>query len=149
MVDKTEILDQKGIMKLIPHRHPFLLIDKIVEIHINDSAIGIKKVDQKENYFMGHFPDYPVLPGVLIIEALAQTAACLISYSNEDYRSKKLVFLTGVEEAKFKKAVIPNCKLLLDVKLIGRRKNFFKFSGNALVDNQIMTTAKFSAMLTV
>ena len=142
-------LEYNDIIKLIPHRHTFLMIDKIENLEENKKAIGIKMVSINEEYFKGHFPEYPVMPGVLIVEAMAQTAACLVSYSNKDYQGKKIVFLTGVDEAKFKKPIIPGNSVSLEVSFLNSRKNFFKFSGKAIVKNQVMAIANFSAMLTM
>ena len=94
-------LNIEQIKSLIPHRYPFLLIDKLVDIIPNESATGIKNVTINENFFTGHFPDFPVMPGVLIVEAMAQTAACLMSYSNKSLQKRKAVFLTGIEDTKF------------------------------------------------
>ena len=141
------ILKYEDIIKLIAHRHPFLLIDKFINIVENNKATGIKYLTINEDYFKGHFPAFPVMPGVLIIEAMAQTAACLISHSNIKLQSQKVVFLTGVETAKFKKTVSPGNVLYLEIKLLNARKNFFKFTGNAVCENQLMATANFSAML--
>ena len=142
-------LNYDDIIKLIPHRYPFLLIDKVKDIILNDKAVGVKYVTINEGFFMGHFPSYPVMPGVLIIEAMAQTAACLVSYSNQNLQAEKVVFLTGVENAKFKKTVNPGSELLLEVKLLSFRKNFFKFSGKAFSDLNLMATSNFSAMLSI
>ncbi len=142
-------LNYDDILKLIPHRYPFLMIDKVENLEVNKKAVGIKMVSINEEYFKGHFPEYPVMPGVLIVEAMAQTAACLISYSNKDYQGKKVVFLTGVNEAKFKKPILPGNVVYLEVSFLNSRKNFFKFSGKAIVKNQVMAIANFSAMLTV
>ena len=142
-------LDYNDIIKLIPHRYPFLMIDKIEKLEENKTAVGVKMVTMNEEFFKGHFPEYPVMPGVLIVEAMAQTAACLISYSNKDYQGKKVVFLTGVEEARFKKPIVPGNVVRLEVSFLNSRKNFFKFSGKATVNNQVMAISNFSAMLTV
>ncbi len=91
------------IIKLIPHRYPFLLIDKITDIDLNKSVTGIKAVTFNEPYFPGHFPEHPVMPGVLILEAMAQTAACLISYEHQSLSNNNLVFFTGIDKAKFRK----------------------------------------------
>ena len=107
------------------------------------------KLSDNEEFFIGHFPSYPIMPGVLIIEAMAQTAACLVSYSNQNLQGEKVVFLTGVENAKFKKTVNPGCELLLEVKLLSFRRNFFKFSGKAFSDDDLMATSNFSAMLSI
>ena len=144
---KIITLNYHEIIDLIPHRHPFLLIDRVEEIVVDESAVGIKNVTINENFFKGHFPDFPVMPGVLIIEAMAQTAACLMSFSNKSLQKKKAVFLTGVEDTKFKKMTTPGDILKLKVKVISNRKNFYKFSATAHVEDVLVATSNFSAML--
>ena len=140
-------LNYHEIIDLIPHRYPFLLIDRVEDINENESAIGIKNVTINENFFIGHFPEFPVMPGVLIVEAMAQTAACLISYSDKSLQNKKAVFLTSIENTKFKKMTTPGNVLKLKVKVISNRKNFYKFSGTAFSENTMVATSNFSAMI--
>ena len=144
---KAITLNYHEIFDLIPHRYPFLLIDRVEEIIVNESATGIKNVTINENFFNGHFPDFPVMPGVLLVEAMAQTAACLISYSNTSLQKKKAVFLTSIENTKFKKMTTPGDILKLKVKVISNRKNFYKFSATAHVEDVLVASSNFSAML--
>ena len=147
--DKGEIitLSHNDIIKLIPHRHPFLLIDKVTNIIINESVTGIKSVTYNEPFFPGHFPGRPVMPGVLILESMAQTAACLISYQDKSLSSKNLVFFTGIEKAKFRKPVIPGNELILKINLMSNKRSLYKFNGQAFVQNNLVAYSEFSAML--
>ena len=144
---ETITLLYNDIIKLIPHRHPFLLIDKVTDIVINKSIIGIKAVTFNEPFFPGHFPGYPIMPGVLILESMAQTAACLISYEDQSLSLNNLVFFTGIEKAKFRKPVIPGNELLLKVNLISNKRSLYKFNGEAFVKNNLVASSDFSAML--
>ena len=135
------------IINLIPHRHPFLLIDKITNIDLNKTITGIKAVTFNEPYFPGHFPEHPVMPGVLILEAMAQTAACLVSYENESLSNNNLVFFTGIDKAKFRKPVIPGCVLFLKINLVISKRSLYKFNGEAFVEDKLIASSQFSAML--
>ena len=144
---KTITLGHDEIIDLIPHRYPFLLIDKVEEVIENKSATGVKNITINENFFIGHFPEFPVMPGVLIVEAMAQTAACLMSYSNKSLQKRKTVFLTGIDNTKFKKMTIPGDILKLKVKVISNKKNFYKFSSTAYTEDILMAKSNFSAMI--
>ena len=135
------------IIKLIPHRHPFLLIDKITDINLNKSITGIKAVTFNEPYFPGHFPEHPVMPGVLILEGMAQTAACLISYEYQSLSKNNLVFFTSIDKAKFRKPVTPGCELFYKIYLITSKRSLYKFRGEAFVEEKLVASSEFSAML--
>ena len=143
----NKVLLHNDIISLIPHRYPFLLIDKVTDIDLNVSVTGIKAVSFNEPFFLGHFPKYPVMPGVLILEAMAQTAACLIAYGDKSLAKNSLVFFTGIEKAKFKKPVTPGCILNLKINVSAKKKTLYKFLGEAFIDNQLIAFSEFSAML--
>ncbi len=144
---ETITLLHNDIIKLIPHRHPFLLIDKVTNIIINESVTGIKSVSFNEPFFPGHFPERPVMPGVLILESMAQTAACLVSYQDKSLSSNNLVFFTGIEKAKFRKAVIPGNELILKINLMLNKRSLYRFNGEAFVQNKLVASSEFSAMV--
>jgi 3-hydroxyacyl-[acyl-carrier-protein] dehydratase len=139
--------DIELIMRLLPHRYPFLLIDKIIEMDRDESAIGIKNVTINEPFFQGHFPSYPVMPGVLIIEALAQTAGALCVHNSGNTDIPQIVYFMGIDGAKFRKPVLPGDQLHLHVKKIRSRGPVWRFSGQAKVNGQIAAEAEISAMI--
>ena len=143
----NKVLLHNDIISLIPHRYPFLLIDKVTDINLNVSVTGIKAVSFNEPFFLGHFPKYPVMPGVLILEAMAQTAACLIAYGDKSLAKNSLVFFTGIEKAKFKKPVTPGCILNLKINVTAKKKLLYKFIGEAFVNEKLISSSEFSAML--
>lgn len=148
-MQKTEtVIDIQGIMNSIPHRFPFLLVDRIIALTKDVEATGIKNVTANESFFLGHFPSKPVMPGVLIIEALAQTAAVMVFQSLPDDKvHNKLVYFTSIEEVKFRKPVVPGDQLILHTSIIKNKLNLWKMEGSARVDGHVVAEAKFSAML--
>ena len=140
-------LTLKDIKKLIPHREPMLLIDKVKIVKHFESAIGEKKIKNNEHFFKGHFPNKPIMPGVLIIEAPAQTASVLVMHSLKMTSDNKLVYFMSLENAKFRKPVTPNSTLFLYVKKKQHRGLVWKFSGEAKVNNTKVANAVYSAMI--
>lgn len=135
------------ILKLLPHRYPFLLLDRIYDINGDETCVGVKNVTINEPFFQGHFPQYPVMPGVLIIEGLAQTAGALCVHSlGEDYKTE-LVYFMGIDKAKFRKPVLPGDQLHYHVRKIRNRGRVWRFYGEAKVDGQTVAEAEISAML--
>ena len=140
-------IDINRIKELIPHRYPFLLIDGIQALKPNESAIGIKNVSVNEPFFEGHFPDRPVMPGVLIIESMAQTAGCLVVVSLGKESEGKLVYFMTIENARFRKPVVPGDRMVINVQKLRSRGSVFKFSGKAFVGEVLAAEATFSAMI--
>lgn len=135
------------IMQSIPHRFPFLMIDRVVDIRLDHSAVGIKNVSINENHFQGHFPSEPVMPGVLIIESMAQTAAVLVVATLGDGFKGKLVYFMSVEGAKFRRPVVPGDQLFVHVTKVQRRMNVWKFAAQAKVDGVTVAEATYGAMI--
>ncbi len=144
---KGRSVDVMQIMAMIPHRYPFLMIDRVDEIFADQSAIGVKNVTINEPYFQGHFPRQPVMPGVLIIEAMAQTAAVLVVETLEGAAAGKLVYFMTVEDGRFRKPVFPGAQLRIHVSKLRNRRNVWKFRGEAKVDGVLVAEATFSAMI--
>lgn len=143
----TAEFDVNQIMEYIPHRHPFLLIDKMRDIYAEEKAIGIKNVSINEPFFVGHFPNKPIMPGVLIIEAMAQTAGVTVMAGQDDLSSERMVFFMSIDSAKFRKPVVPGDVVELHVEKIRSKMNVWKFSGKAMVDGVLKAEAVFSAMV--
>ena len=135
------------IMRALPHRYPFLLVDRIVDIVANESATGIKCVTASEPHFQGHFPEKPIMPGVLIIEAMAQTAAVLVIVSQKIDPTGKLVYFMSINEARFRRPVIPGDTLHIEVKKLRHRDKVWKFEGKAKVDGKVVAEATYTAMV--
>lgn len=145
--DYAPLIEMQEILRRIPHRYPFLLVDKALDYRAHQSITGVKCVTINEPFFLGHFPDNPVMPGVLIVEAMAQTGAVLMSKSlNADVEGKTILFMS-MDEVRFRQPVKPGDVLRMPVEVIRARGDVFKFRGRALVDDKVAAQAEFAAMV--
>ncbi|MCK5574512.1 MAG: 3-hydroxyacyl-ACP dehydratase FabZ [Sphingomonadales bacterium] len=147
MSEVLEPIDVIGIMEKIPHRYPLLLVDRVEDIVLGESATGIKCVTINEGFFQGHFPQKPIMPGVLIVEAMAQTAAVMVVASMGDEAEGKLVYFMTIDAVKFRKPVGPGDVLKMKVKKVQARRTMWKFRGEAFVNDKLVAEANFSAMI--
>jgi 3-hydroxyacyl-[acyl-carrier-protein] dehydratase len=145
--DPGSKIDIQRIMKMIPHRHPFLLVDRVEDVVRGESAVGVKNVSINEPFFQGHFPSRPVMPGVLIVEAMAQTAAVLVVDSLGEDAEGKLVYFMTIDNARFRRPVEPGDQLRLTCTKVRQRSNVWKFSGVAKVGDTVVADATYSAMI--
>ena len=141
------IMTIQEIMKLLPHRYPMLLVDRILEIEEGKRIVGLKNVTANEQFFQGHFPGAPVMPGVLIVESMAQCGAVLFLRDLED-REKKLFLFGGVDKARFRKPVVPGDQLIMEIELIQRRSNTVKLKGIAKVEGSVVAEAEMLSVMT-
>jgi len=144
--EQRDTVEIEEIMEMIPHRYPFLLIDKVTDMVLGESAVGIKNVTVNEPFFHGHFPGHPIMPGVLIIEAMAQTSAILVIETTGKKAGNVVYFMT-VDQARFRKPVRPGDRVLLHVEKQRHRGNVWKFRGEARVEGQLVAEAVYSAMI--
>lgn len=140
------MLDINEIKKIIPHRYPFLLVDKILECDDDSHIVGLKSVTMNEPFFQGHFPEFPVMPGVLIVEAMAQVA-CILAMRVLKKEGHASVFFTGIDGVKFRKPVVPGDVLRLELTKTKQRGELFRFDGKALVEDQVVTQGSLQAVL--
>ena len=145
--ETTVEIDINGIMGMIPHRYPFLLVDKVIDLVPDERAVGVKCVTMAEPHFQGHFPVRPVMPGVLIIEAMAQTSAVLVAHTLAGEAADKLVYFMSIDGARFRKPVVPGDVLHIHVVKKQTRGPVWKFEGKAMVGDTVVADATFAAML--
>ena len=141
------MMNLEEIKKILPHRYPFLLVDRVLEVRRGEYCKALKNISGNEEVFQGHFPSQAVLPGVMIIEALAQTAGIVIHSGKEDASSSEIVFFAGIDKAKFRIPVVPGDQLVLETNLINQRRNFWVFEGKACVEDKLAAQAEIKLML--
>jgi 3-hydroxyacyl-[acyl-carrier-protein] dehydratase len=139
-------LNVEQVKELIPHRYPFLLVDRVLEIE-EDRILSLKNVSVNEEFFNGHFPDRPMMPGVLQVEAMAQSGAIMLMYGQVDDVDNSLIVFTGINNAKFRKSVVPGDQLIMEVKLVNQRRNFITMKGVAKVDENVVCELEASAAI--
>jgi 3-hydroxyacyl-[acyl-carrier-protein] dehydratase len=139
------MLDINEIMKILPHRPPFLLVDRIIELETGKRVVGLKNVSINEPFFPGHFPGHPVMPGVLIIEAMAQVACVLAILSSDESVRSKVTYFAGIDRAKFRKPVFPGDQLRLELEAVNCKRGIWYFNGRAFVDGNLVTEAELKA----
>jgi len=144
---ESSIINTKKLMDMLPHRYPMLLVDFLEKVDVNKSAIGVKNVSIGEPFFEGHFPGNPIMPGVLIVEAMAQTAGALVVESLSLHGSGSLVYFMSIEKAKFRKLVLPGDILKLHVGVVKARTKVWKFEGQARVKDELVAESEFTAMM--
>lgn len=141
------VMEQAEIQSLLPHRYPFLLVDRVLELDPDRRIVGIKNVTVNEPFFQGHFPGRPVMPGVLIIEAMAQVGG-LLAFKSLGRAKKPVVYLTGVDGAKFRKPVVPGDRIRFEIDVVKKRPPFWKMQGKAFVETELVCEAEVTAMVT-
>ncbi len=138
-------LDIKEIVRLLPHRYPFLLVDRILEGEKGKSMVGLKNVSMNEPFFQGHFPSDPIMPGVLILEGMAQVGGILAFYSLPEMIGEKLIYFAGIDKVRFRRPVVPGDQLIFEMTVIKHKGKIWKMKGKAMVDNELAAEAEFMA----
>jgi 3-hydroxyacyl-[acyl-carrier-protein] dehydratase len=141
------MIEINEIMNILPHAYPFLLVDRIIEVEPGKRIVGIKNVTYNEPFFPGHFPGHPIMPGVLIVEAMAQTAGVLVFKSMPEEEKEKRVFFLGIDNVRFRKPVIPGDQLRLELEITKHRQSIWGFKGKASVDGKLVAEGELLAML--
>ena len=145
MASDISTMNIKEIVQLLPHRYPFLLVDRILEGEMNKSIIGLKNVSMNEPFFQGHFPSDPIMPGVLILEGMAQVGGILAYYSIPEMIGEKLIYFAGIDKVRFRRTVVPGDQLIYEMEVIKHKGKIWKMAGKAKVDNNVAAEAEFMA----
>ncbi len=140
-------MDIGKILRTLPHRYPFLLVDRILTIETGKRAVGLKNVSVNEEFFQGHFPGNPVMPGVLILESMAQVGGCLVTASDPSVKGKKAMYFASIDKARFRRPVVPGDQLVISVEVLAVRGSFIKIRGEARVDGQLAAEAELMSSL--
>jgi beta-hydroxyacyl-ACP dehydratase FabZ len=135
------------IMKILPHRYPFLLVDRILSVELDKHIVGLKNITVNEPFFIGHFPQSPIMPGVLIVEAMAQVAGILALLSTPENLGNQALYLMSLDKVRFRKPVVPGDQLILDLTVLKGKKKFFKMEGKATVNDHLVAEAELMAMV--
>lgn len=144
-VPAPEHIDVVGIMELLPHRYPFVLVDRILHMDVGHEITGLKNVTYNEQFFQGHFPGKPVMPGVLILEGLAQVGAVMAYYANKDAVGEKIMFFAGIDKARFRKPVVPGDQLIYKLTLLKQKRSLWMMEAKAFVDDVLVAEAELMA----
>jgi 3-hydroxyacyl-[acyl-carrier-protein] dehydratase len=145
MASDISTLDIKEIVRLLPHRYPFLLVDRILEGEKGKSMVGLKNVSMNEPFFQGHFPSDPIMPGVLILEGMAQVGGLLAFYSIPEMIGEKLIYFAGIDKVRFRRPVVPGDQLIFEMVVLKHKGKIWKMAGTAKVDNEVVAEAEFMA----
>lgn len=145
MASDIATLDIKEIVRLLPHRYPFLLVDRIIEGEKRKSMVGLKNVSMNEFFFQGHFPSEPIMPGVLILEGMAQVGGILAFYSIPGMVGEKLIYFAGIDKVRFRRPVVPGDQLIYEMLVLKQKGKIWKMGGQAKVDNEVVAEAQFMA----
>ena len=145
MASDIATMDIKEIVRLLPHRYPFLLVDRILEGEKGKSMVGLKNVSMNEPHFQGHFPSEPIMPGVLILEGMAQVGGLLAYYSLPEMIGEKLIYFAGIDKVRFRRPVVPGDQLIFEMTVIKHKGKIWKMAGKAKVDSEVVAEAEFKA----